>query len=92
MEYYFQIIHSDSAAAELPADLKRDMAERCIHEALDRDQGADGGDVFAFNHDGKEWKVVVTIGHRWAKIMSKDEFEKGQAEGMRIIATDGKMP
>jgi len=48
--------------------------------------------VFAFDHGGKEWKVVVTIGHRWAKIMSKDEFEKGEAEGMRNIATSGKMP
>jgi hypothetical protein len=69
----------------------RDMAERCIHDALDRDQGEDGGDVFAFNHAGKEWKVVVTIGHRWCKIMSKDEFEQGEAEGMRKIATSGKM-
>jgi hypothetical protein len=48
--------------------------------------------VFAFNHGGKEWKVVVTIGHRWAKIMSKDEFEQGEAEGMGKIATDSKIP
>ena len=92
MEYYFQIIHSDSAGAELPQDLIREMAERCIHEALDRDTGEAGGDVFAFDHSGKEWKVVVTIGHRWAKIMSKDEFEQGEAEGMRMIATSGKLP
>lgn len=92
MEYHFQITTSFSAAAELPKNLITDMAQRCIHDALDRNKGEDGGDVFSFNYAGKEWSVVVAIGHRWAKIMSKDEFEEGEAKGMRNMATSGKQP
>jgi hypothetical protein len=92
IEYYFQIINSFSAVAELPSDFMRNMVEGCIHEALDRDKGQDGGDVFAFYYAGREWNVVVTIAHRWAKVMSKDEFEQGEAEGMRLMATRGKLP
>jgi hypothetical protein len=86
MEYWFQVTTSFSAAVELPAELMSNMAQKCIHESLDRDEGQDGGDVYSFDHAGKEWKVVVFIGHRWAKIMSKDDYNRAAAEGMRELS------
>ncbi len=89
MESWFQVTTSFSAAVELPAELMSNMAQKCIHESLDRDEGRDGGDVFAFDHGGKQWKVVVFTGHRWAKIMSKDDYDRAQAGGMRELSIPG---
>jgi hypothetical protein len=32
------------------------------------------GDVFGFNLHGREWQIVVSVGRRWAKILSREEL------------------
>jgi len=74
MEMAFELICSESAARELPEATRSRFIKRAIDMAVKLDQGQRAGDVFGFTHDRKEWKVVVNMGGRWAKILSRDEL------------------
>jgi hypothetical protein len=58
--------------------LPADPFEDCVCGAAWLDTGQ--ADVFGFDLHGREWKVVVSIGRRWAKTLSRKEIAEAIAK------------
>jgi hypothetical protein len=83
MDMAFKVTGSFSAEIELPEPERNHLVKQAIEMALARDQGEDGAQVLGFNFNGKEWKVVVSVGRRWVKVLSKEELERAESEGQQ---------
>ena len=71
----FQVICTSSVVAAFTEAERREIAEWVMPLAEEKDTGVHEGLVFSFEAHGKLWNVVVDIGGRWLKILSKEEFE-----------------
>jgi hypothetical protein len=79
----FQVIASNTAAAELNEAECQPIIRDAIAKAQERDRGVHEGLVFSFDLRGKEWSIVVDLVERWVKILGKDELEQGIKEAVQ---------
>jgi hypothetical protein len=74
MNMAFECICSESAARELTEQERKDLIRRAVDMAVKLDTAQAAGDVFSVDLDGREWKVIISVGRRWAKILSREEL------------------
>lgn len=79
----FKVICSDLAAKSLAQTECHDIVQVAIEQAEQRDRGVHEGLTFGFEMHTQEWKCVVDLRERWAKIMGKDEFEKALTDAVQ---------
>lgn len=72
----YEVAHSFSAEVELSEEDRRSTVAMAISQAEQMDQGDPHGFVFAFDQNGKTWKVAVYPTQRYAKLMSLDEWTR----------------
>jgi hypothetical protein len=78
----FKGIFTESAMVAFTDAERKEIIENIIPLADEKDTGVHEGLVFNFDAHGKQWKVVVDIGARWVKILSKEEFDKAVQEAV----------
>lgn len=79
----FTFICSDIAAAALSRDECREIFQRVLPMAREKDRGVHEGLTFSFDMHGEQWNAVVDLQQGWVKFLRKDELDKGMAAAIQ---------